>query len=134
MENGENVFGQCLIRGQVRVELVCLDEGVCGDYDAADPEDIPLLRFDVSYYHPAGECSPRLYDTYFLDEPDWVACADASYCTQLPVSLCPEQCQQALEFLMDFVREPVTCLEPIKKLCERLSWISTEALTTGVLR
>jgi len=35
----------------VRVEL---GEGKCGDYDPDDPNDIELLRFDVSY-KPKGK-------------------------------------------------------------------------------
>lgn len=35
-------------RGPVRAAWVCLGEGYNGDYDPANPEDEPLLRFDLS--------------------------------------------------------------------------------------
>jgi len=102
-----------LIRGDVRVEWERLGEGVCGDYNPDDPDDIELLRFDVS--HKDSETG------------EWLAVDDASYCTQVPVDTAPEVRQTLLRFIMDEVYEPVTDGHSIKKLCERLSWISPEA-------
>lgn len=53
----------------VRADWCDLGEGLCGDYDPDDPDDIPLLRFDV----------------YFWDDM-WVPIDDASYCTLMPAT------------------------------------------------
>jgi len=37
-----------MIRDNIMVEWVELGEGLCGDYNPDDPDDIELLRFDVS--------------------------------------------------------------------------------------
>ena len=69
-----------LIRDNIKVELVELGEGLSGDYNPDDPNDIELLRFYVAIHK--GD--------------DWEDIDDASYCTQMPVSATPEQ-QQEIE-------------------------------------
>jgi hypothetical protein len=98
-----------IIKGRVRVEWVDLGEGLDGDYDPDDPNDVALLRFDVSWKNLQGE---------------WEAADDASYCTDVPTATPLPVQQRLLEILMDEVYEPLTDRHSIKKLCERLSWIS----------
>ena len=97
-----------LIRDTVRVELEDIGEGYNGDYDPDDPNDTPLLRFTVSK-HEDGE---------------WYQIDDASYCTQLPVSITEEQANSVLNFIMNEVYDAVIGGNSIKRRCELLSWIS----------
>ena len=59
-------------KGDVEVSFCFLNEGWEGDYDPTDPDDVPLLRFDVSKWDK--NCN------------EWSAVEDASYCTQLSVT------------------------------------------------
>lgn len=104
-----------LIKDNVMVEWTELGEGIDGDYNPDDPEDTELLRFDVSQ----------------LVNGEWEAIDDASYCTQVPVSATPEQKAKGLQLIMDEVYEWASQGYSIKKLCERLSWISLESIETG---
>ena len=106
-----------LIKGKVKVEWVQLGEGISGDYDADDPDDVELLRFDVS--KKVGR--------------EWKAVDDASYCTQVPVSATEGQRAELLKSIMHFVHDPVTAGSSIKKCCEELSWISLDSLKTNLI-
>ena len=98
------------IKGKVKIEWVNLNEGFSGDYD---PSDEQLLRFDVSR----------------LDRFDcWVEVSDASYCTLFPVLASAEDKKEGLQVLMDNVYEQVCDGHGIKRLCQRLSWISPETM------
>ena len=96
-----------LIRGNLKVEWVELGEGLSGDYNPDDPDDIELLRFYVAV----------------LKDGDWEDLDDASYCTNMPVSATPEQRRKGLKKIMDVVYERASSRQSIKKMCERLSWI-----------
>ncbi len=91
----------------VTVELEDIGEGLSGDYDPEDKDDIPLLRFTV------------LKD----NEP----VEDASYCTQVPTNVTITEATKILGAIMNEVLEPVTQGHSIKKMCERISWIDREA-------
>jgi hypothetical protein len=98
-----------LTKGMVKVALVYIGEGICGEYNEEDPEDIPLMRFDV----------------YKSDEflSDWQEVGDASYCTQLSLNATEEEKKNCLQVIMDEVYGPLMADCSIKKICERLSWI-----------
>jgi hypothetical protein len=66
--------GRLLVAGRVKVEWSELGEGSDGDFDPSDPDDVELLRFDF----------------YALVRGEWVAVADASYCTCVPVATSAE--------------------------------------------
>ena len=91
----------------VSVELEDIGEGLSGDYDPNDKDDIPLLRFTVWKDH--------------------VQVDDASYCTQVPTDLTPTEATNVLATIMNEVAEPLAQGYSIKKMCERLSWIDREA-------
>ena len=61
----------------VRIDWVNIGEGLCGDYNSEDPEDINILRFDVSYNPYYAPCTVS-------DSIDWEEVEDASYCTTVP--------------------------------------------------
>ena len=67
----------------LRIEWDQLGEGLSGDYDPDDPDDVELLRFSV-YLH-TSRYTPDAFD----DAPDdqgWWSRQDSSYCTYVPVS------------------------------------------------
>lgn len=99
-----------LIKFPVKVEWVELGEGLDGDYNEDDPEDVELLRFDV-YEWVNGE---------------WEPVDNASYCTNFPVSATKEQRREGLKVLMAGVYKDLVSGNSIKKICEKLSWIGIE--------
>lgn len=101
-----------LIRDNVKVEWVELGEGWNGDYDENDPNDVELLRFDVSV----------------LINGEWVEKEDASYCTRFPVSAPDEQKIKGLQLLMNEFHDALSgdVENSVKKLGERLSWIGPD--------
>lgn len=103
-----------LVSGNIKVEWVDLGEGLCGDYDPDDPEDIHLLRFDIS----------------ILRDGEWEIKEDGSHCTQFPATATNEEKATGLAILMNRVREVLRddLDAPIKKLAEELSWIDLEAV------
>ena len=62
----------------LRVDWYNAGEGICGDYNPDDPQDVNLLRFDVYIMEKtkAGNDSDK----------DWIAVEDASYCTNMPAN------------------------------------------------
>ena len=98
--------------GNVKVEWMELGEGLDGDYDPENPDDVELLRFDV--YVQKNKWG------------DWEAPPDSSYCTRVPVSSTPEERAKLLKLIMDRVYQAVQLGHNISKVCERLSWISLD--------
>ena len=100
----------------VTVELDSIGEGLSGDYDPKDKDDVPLLRFTVLKDSVLGS-------GYVQNEP----VEDASYCTQVPTNITIVEATKILGAIMNEVFEPVTHGYSIKKMCERISWIDREA-------
>jgi hypothetical protein len=95
-----------LIDGKYKVEWVDLGEGKDGDYDSSDPDDVALLRFDVSFN---GELIP-----------------DGSYCTLMPVNTPEHVLKKGLERIMDTISDKCSvgdCWKKGGKIFEELSWI-----------
>lgn len=97
-----------LVKGNVKVTLTDIGEGYNGDYDPEDPEDAPLLRFDV----------------YRWDGIDWEAVEDASYCTAIPVTTPRERLVELAAVIMDAVHDDVVAGISVKKTGESLSWLT----------
>ena len=91
----------------VTVELDDIGEGLSGDYDPKDKDDVPLLRFTVLKGNEPVE--------------------DASYCTQVPTNITIVEATKILGAIMNEVLEPIMQGHSIKKMCERLSCIDREA-------
>ena len=98
----------------VKVEWCNCDEGWWGDYNPENPEDENLLRFDVSVFRNG----------------QWEEKDDASYCTQFPASASMAEKCQALQILgKEFDDALSSDIDvSVKKLGERLSWISPASL------
>lgn len=98
-----------LIDGKFKVEWVNLGEGKDGDYDPSDPDDVALLRFDVSLN---GELV-----------------SDGSYCTLMPVDTSEHILRKGLERIMDTINDKCgngDCCDGYGKIFEELSWIGPE--------
>lgn len=98
--------------GKVKVEWEDLGEGVCGDYDPDDPEDVALLRFY----------------SYYLDGKEWEPLDDGSYCTLTPVDTHGPVLIGLAQLLAAEIGDAYAAGGSVKKVCERLSWISPEWL------
>lgn len=95
-----------LIRDNVRIEWVNLGEGYDGDYDEEDPNDVNLLRFDVSVF----------------SNGEWNEVPDGSYCTQVPATASTEVLKDLLVHFMNTIYDDVSAHGKAKRLCESLSW------------
>ena len=96
----------------VKVEWTDCNEGLSGDYNAENPEDVHLLRFDV----------------YVVRDGSWVAVDDASYCTQMPADTDMDILKRAVKYLAKEYAD-VLSSDPdtsVKKLGERMSWIAPD--------
>ena len=120
----------------LKVELVDIGEGIQGDYNENDPEDKPLLRFDV-YIRDPKTYEENLACERPLDDScvGWEAVEDASYCTNLcawsPVSVLG----RAAEAIFDKYRNEIDSFPlefSVKKLGEYLSHISEGDVIAGV--
>jgi len=101
---------------EVLVEWSNLGEGIEGDYNPDDPDDVALLRFDISVKNK--------------DDEEWEAVDDSSYCTQVPVETEEKILKAGLEMIMDEVFEAVVEGHSIKRACEQMSWISPDSIKT----
>lgn len=114
--------------GLVRVDLDWIGEGIDGDYDENDPQDVPLLRFGVSRKFTNDCRDDRFYDLTGGHEEDyeigeWCDVEDGSYCTQLSVTAPREQLIDAAQFILSYVESGVRDLHREKRMYESLSWI-----------
>lgn len=95
-----------LTRDTVSIAWAELGEGMSGDYNEEDPNDVELLRFDI----------------YRLVDGEWEAVDNGSYCTLMPVDTPADIQYKALEFLMDRLHDAVVN-DTHKKIAEAMSWI-----------
>lgn len=100
------------IQGEVvRADWYDAGEGLFGDYNPENPDDIQLLRFDI---YIRGE------------DNEWEPVEDASYCTQIAATTDRETLVKALWSIYKEYDNVLSC-DPeasVKKLGEALSWIS----------
>lgn len=92
-----------LVRDHRMVQFSHIGEGLNGDYDPNDPDDIPLLRFDI----------------YELVDGEWQQMDDASYCTGIPVDTPIAEIRGYLTMIMDSTYD----LTNVKREAELLSWL-----------
>jgi len=120
MPENEQMFEELeLRRGNLRVTWEYIGEGLSGDYNHADPQDVPLLRFTVAVYDPAFADELSGQDGYQqLD--------DASYCTRMPITSPEWMLVKALGILLDAARSPSP-----KRRFEELSWFCPEDFEKG---
>jgi len=97
----------------VAVEWVDLGEGMHGEFDPDDELDEPLLRFDVLRQRNDGE---------------WEEVDAASYCTLVSANTVPPMLWIGLATILGEVLDDVIAGVSIKRICEVLSWMSTDDL------
>lgn len=101
-----------IIRNNVRIDWVNLGEGYDGDYDPENPDDVNLLRFDVSINNPKSRT--------------WDEVPDGSYCTQVPAKTDHSTLRRILTSFMNEIYDDVVSVGKAKRACERLSWTSPD--------
>ena len=99
-----------IIRNNVRIDWINMDEGYDGDYDPENPDDVNLLRFDVSN----------------LVQGEWTEVEDGSYCTQVPAHTNKATLARILTSFMDYIYDDVVSVGKAKRKCEMLSWTSPD--------
>lgn len=99
-----------LVRNDVKIEWVNLGEGYDGDYDKDNPEDVNLLRFDVSVFK----------------DGEWHEVEDGSYCTQVPATTNKKLLEKILASFMNYIYDDVVGFGKAKRKCEMLSWTSPD--------
>lgn len=100
-----------IIEGNTMVRWVDLGEGMCGDYNDEDPDDEPLLRFDVCIMGDNGE---------------WESPQDSSFCTLMPVDTDDAILTAALERILASVKA-----EGIGRNLDLLSWMEPHWFTVA---
>ena len=112
--------------GIVRVDLEWIGEGIDGDYDASDSDDIPLLRYSV-YRKFTKDCkdkAERLCDDFTRFKiGEWMEVDDSSYCTQLSALENRDSLIEAAQFILAYVQSGVRDFNHEKRLYELLSWV-----------
>lgn len=95
-----------IIRENVRIDWVNLNEGRNGDFNPQDENDENLLRFDVSR----------------LEDGQWRQVENGSYCTQVSACTPPHKLYEHLVNFLDTIYNDVSTHGEAKQLCENLSW------------
>jgi hypothetical protein len=93
---------------ELRLEWEYIGEGLEGDYNPDDPDDVPLLRFSIY------EVLDRLSDEY-------ASCDDASYCTMVRTDTPRPVLWGAGKAILQVFSNTKD-----KHLLEQLSWITLE--------
>lgn len=93
------------------VELEYIDEGQGGDYNPADPNDTPLLRFS----------------TQERVDGEWQDVNSGSYCTQVDARCSPEDAKKVADYLLSELERRAAGMST-KRVCEALSWTSLDTV------
>jgi hypothetical protein len=115
--------------GLVKVEMEYIGEGIDGDYDDKDPDDMPLMRFSIyRKITDDAECREKMWNltlSDFCEEEigEWVYVEDSSYCTQIWADLPTKNILEAAKFILSCVEDNVRDMKREKRLYESLSWI-----------
>lgn len=70
--------------GMVKVEWTNLGEGMCGEYNSDDPEDVALLRFDA-WVKVTGTDMDEIRGLNNYEDDEWGYKENGSYCTMTEV-------------------------------------------------
>lgn len=119
--------------GRFRACFTDIGEGRCGEYNADDPEDEPLLRFDVQTSDAASAMAqdPASAGVDDEDDPDygWYWVRDGSYCTQANAErVTGEQLHQLLTRLLQEIDGETGS---VKRQLEMASWWRADSADTS---
>jgi len=109
--------------GLVKVTLEYIGEGVDGDYNASNPDDVPFLRVSLSRKNDGNE---NLEDVAEDDNDDWCAVTDGSYCTLLPATTDRALLKKAAKAMLKKVQKELSACIRNKRLYESLSRFGLE--------
>ena len=102
---------------RVRVELDDIGEGLSGDYNPGDPNDVSLARFTILRYAKDSHESAE-------DEGwEWEPVDGVSFCTQIPTSTKPRELQRLAGLILQSVYWDVKSGTSIKRKAGLLSWL-----------
>lgn len=93
---------------ELRVDWYNAGEGVCGDYNPEDPDDMNLLRFDV----------------YHMKDDEWEEVEDASYCTWVRADTNISRLRELALHIFNEYKNVDYLYSSVKKLGEGLSWLT----------
>lgn len=99
-----------LVKDDVRVTLEDIGEGWNGD---AEPGEATLIRFAVET----------------LVDGEWEPVENSSYCTTVPTTAERLTLERMADAIMREVFDLVKRRESVKRVCEKLSWLSEESLS-----
>ena len=105
----------------VRVEWVDLGEGMSGDYDPSDPNDMPLLRYDA-WVRVMGTSMDEIRGLEFYDGDEWGYKANGSFCTQTNANTHGPVLELLAKFIADELAENLDN-GGWKSAAERMSWV-----------
>ena len=94
--------------GNYKIVFVDIGEGLNGEYNPDDPDDIPLLRFD----------------SYTLVNDDWEPIDDGSYCTQVRADAEDRVLDTLAATIAIGLADACKNGSSPKRYLERMSWIS----------
>jgi len=97
-----------LTLGNYKAQWSDIGEGMDGDYNPDNPDDVALLRFD----------------TYEMVDGKWESIDDGSYCTAMPVGADESILKAGLEYLLRELSD-LGGRSP-KKMLEGASWMSPD--------
>lgn len=100
----------------VAVELANIGEGINGDFDPADPDDINFLRFYIYAYDGA--------DMAYID--------NASRCTFIPADITDEEALRMANYIMQQVYDPIIAEQSIDAICDKLSYLGCDYDTGNI--
>jgi hypothetical protein len=103
------------VSGPVKVELEWIGEGHHGDYNPADPQDEPLLRFYT--YIRQG----RRWET-----PEGPM---TSFCTFIPATIPPRTARALARLIAATARRAIESRRSLGATCAKLSYISPDSLS-----
>lgn len=93
-----------LTQDNYRVEWVDLGEGLRGEYDPSNPDDVAMLRFDC----------------LTLVDGEWEHMDHASYCTLMPADADNHLLYLGLAHIMRAIHGK----DDVRRVCMDLSWIN----------
>lgn len=100
-----------------KVVLEYIGEGISGDYNPSNEEDVPLLRFSCFV--------KNLCDDTNNINPDWQEISDASYCTQLSVNTPRHILFNAVGVILENLVDSYDSGR-VKRVVESMSWLCAD--------
>ena len=107
--------------GDVKVVFTYLGEGISGDYDREDEDDMPMLRFDIF---------EREYVDDGREHPDWnwIEVDSGSYCTEVCIDTPKEILEEMAQYILDNVKDDISANRSIRSIGQELSWIDKDMI------